>query len=196
MSTAQKTGAWVFICGPSGSGKDSVIAYAQQALAARSDIVFTRRFVSRPVHAGSDHDALTPAAFAALAQAGGLSWHWRAHGFSYGIARHYDEAVGAGCLVIVNGSREHVNGLPASPDRLVLHITAEPTALAQRLLRRGRDSAEAVARRLERNADFYAMPADCVIFNDGELADAGQQLANYLEESTLSADAGPTQRAR
>ena len=186
MSRVQDSGSWVFVCGPSGSGKDSVMAYAQQALAARRDIVFARRFVTRAVHAGSDHDALSPAAFAALAQAGGLSWHWRAHGFSYGIARHYDDAVRAGCLVVVNGSREHVNGLPASPDRRVLHITAEPAALAQRLLRRGRDSAEAVARRLERNADFDVMPVDCVIVNNGELADAGLQLATYLAEASFA----------
>lgn len=171
---------WVFVCGPSGSGKDSVIAYAQQALASRADIVFTRRFVTRPVHAGSDHDVLTLPAFAALRQAGGLSWHWQAHGFSYGIASTYGDAVNAGQLVVVNGSREHVHGLPASTPLRVVHITADPGALAQRLLKRGRDSAEAMAQRLERNADFDAMRADCVIVNNGELAGAGRQLVDYL----------------
>jgi phosphonate metabolism protein PhnN/1,5-bisphosphokinase (PRPP-forming) len=156
------------------------MAYAQQALAARADIVFARRFVTRPVHAGSDHDALTAAAFAALVQTGGLSWHWQAHGFSYGIASRYGDAVEAGQFVVVNGSREHVHGLPAEPDRHVVHITADPQALARRLLQRGRDSAQAVARRLERNAGFDGMSADCVIVNDAELADAGRQLVDYL----------------
>jgi ribose 1,5-bisphosphokinase len=166
------------------------MAYAQQALAGRADIVFARRFVTRPVHAGSDHDALTPAAFAALVQTGGLSWHWQAHGFSYGIASRYGDAVRAGQRVVVNGSREHVHSLPPGPDRHVVHITADPGELARRLLRRGRDSAQAVARRLERNADFDGMSADCVIVNDGELADAGRQLADYL------ADASSVQLAR
>jgi len=183
MKTVQQTGAWVFVCGPSGSGKDSVMAYAQQALATRADIVFTRRFVTRPVHTGSDHDALTPAAFAALVQAGGLSWHWQAHGFCYGIDAKYRDAVAAGRLVVVNGSREHVKGLQASREVQMVHITADPEALVQRLLKRGRDNAAAMARRLERNADFDAMPADCVIVNNGELADAGQQLASYLAEA-------------
>jgi ribose 1,5-bisphosphokinase len=173
---------WVFVCGPSGSGKDSVMTYAQQALASRADIVFARRVVTRAVHAGSDHDALTAAAFAALLQAGGLSWHWQAHGFSYGIASTYGDAVKAGQLVVVNGSREHVHGLSASSDIHVVHIAADPDALARRLLQRGRDNAEAVARRLERNADFDGMHADCVITNNGELADAGRQLADYLAE--------------
>ncbi|MDP2817828.1 MAG: phosphonate metabolism protein/1,5-bisphosphokinase (PRPP-forming) PhnN [Polaromonas sp.] len=184
------TGAWVFVCGPSGSGKDSVIAYAQHALADRADIVFTRRFVTRPAHAGSDHDPVTPAAFAALVQAGGLSWHWQAHGFFYGIAQHYEEAVQSGCLVVVNGSREHVHGLRSAPSLRVLHIHADHDALAQRLMRRGRDSAEAVARRLARNSHFDNLRADCVIVNGGELAQAGQQLADYL------AGAGETQLTR
>lgn len=177
---ARPFGAWVFVCGPSGSGKDSVIASAQQALASRADIVFARRFVTRPAQAGSDHDASTPEAFGALLQTGGLRWHWQAHGFAYGIPSRYGEAVEAGQRVVVNGSREHVQGLPVSPDTRVVHITADPLALAQRLLKRGRDNAEAVARRLERNADFESMRADCVIVNNGELADAGRQLADYL----------------
>ncbi|MDP3166914.1 MAG: phosphonate metabolism protein/1,5-bisphosphokinase (PRPP-forming) PhnN [Hydrogenophaga sp.] len=184
MSTVQEGSAWVFVCGPSGSGKDSVIAYAQQALVARDDIVFARRFVTRPVQVGSDHDVLTPTAFTALRQAGGLSWHWQAHGFSYGIASRYRDAVRAGRTVVVNGSREHVHGLPASPDIHVIHITADPDALARRLLKRGRDSAQAVAQRLERNAGFDGMRADRVIVNNGELADGGRQLADYLVEAS------------
>lgn len=180
MRSTPQMGAWVFVCGPSGSGKDSVMAYAQQALASRADIVFARRFVTRPVHAGSDHDALTPAAFVALLQAGGLHWHWQAHGFCYGIASRYGDAVRAGALVVVNGSRAHVHNLPASPDVRVVHVTADAEALARRLRQRGRDSAEAVAQRLERNADFNGTKADCVIVNNGALADAGRQLADYL----------------
>ncbi len=180
MSTVGGNGVWVFVCGPSGSGKDSVMAYAQHSLASRADIVFARRFVTRPVQAGSDHDALTPAAFSALLQTGALSWHWQAHGFSYGISSRYGDAVGAGQAVVVNGSREHVHGLPASPHIQVVHITADAGALARRLLLRGRDSADAVARRMERNTAFDAMRADCVIVNNGELADAGRQLADYL----------------
>jgi ribose 1,5-bisphosphokinase len=183
MSAIDGNGAWVFVCGPSGSGKDSVIALAQQQLSARADIVFARRFVTRPVQAGSDHDALTSAAFAALLQTGGLRWHWQAHGFGYGIASHYEDAVRAGQLVVVNGSREHVHSLPAWTPAHVVHIAADPAALAQRLLKRGRDNAEAVACRLERNAGFEGMRADWVINNNGELADAGRQLADYLAEA-------------
>lgn len=179
-----RAGSWVFVCGPSGSGKDSVIAYAQRALVGRADVVFTRRLVTRPTQTGSDHDPVTQADFAELLQSDGLRWHWQAHGFSYGIASQYGDAVSAGRLVVVNGSREHVHNLPASQQVRVVHITADPGALAQRLLQRGRDSAEAMALRLERNAVFDGMSADCVIVNNGELANAGRQLENYLAEAS------------
>lgn len=174
------TGGWVFVCGASGSGKDSVMACAQKLLGHRQDIVFARRMVTRPVHPGSDHDAVTDAAFAELLRSKQLAWHWQAHGFSYGIARHYGEAVAAGCVVVVNGSRAHAASLPASCARQVVQITVDPARLAARLVQRGRDSADAVAGRLARNRQFEDMQADKVIVNDGALEHAGRALADYL----------------
>ena len=183
------SGLWVFVCGPSGSGKDSVIDAARQALVGRSDIVFARRMVTRPVQPGSDHDPVTAPVFAGLLQSGGLCWHWQAHGFCYGIASHYVDAVSAGCLVVVNGSRAHVNSLPPSSGLRVVQISTDPERLAIRLAQRGRDSDRAVAERLARNATFAGMQADCVIVNDGELAVAGQRLADYLAGSARPAEA-------
>jgi ribose 1,5-bisphosphokinase len=177
------TGAWVFVCGPSGAGKDSVIASARQTLSSRQNIVFSRRMVTRVTQAGSDHDPLTESDFHALAQAGGLCWHWQAHGFFYGIAQHYAADVNAGRIVVINGSRSHVNQLPPSPGVRVVHITAAPDQLATRLRQRGRDGLSAVAERLARNARFEEMKADCVIVNDAELPAAGRRLADYLSSS-------------
>jgi phosphonate metabolism protein PhnN/1,5-bisphosphokinase (PRPP-forming) len=174
------SGAWIFVCGPSGAGKDSVIASARQALQSRQDIVFARRMVTRPAQQGSDHDPVAEPDFLAVLQAGGLSWHWQAHGFYYGISRHYADEVEAGRTVVVNGSREHVNSLAPSPGLRVVQITAGQNQLAERLAQRGRDAASAVTERLARNTRFTGMQADCVIVNDAELAAAGQRLADYL----------------
>ena len=183
------SGLWVFVCGPSGSGKDSVIDAARQAVSGRSDIGFARRMVTRPVQPGSDHDPVTAPDFTGLLQAGGLCWHWQAHGFCYGIASHYTGAVRAGCLVVVNGSRVHVNSLPPSSDLRVVRISTDPDRLAIRLAQRARDSDMAVAERLARNAAFAGMQADCVIVNDEALAVAGQSLADYLTGSARPAEA-------
>jgi ribose 1,5-bisphosphokinase len=190
------SGLWVFVCGPSGSGKDSVIDSARQTLSGRSDIVFARRMVTRPVQPGSDHDPVTAPVFAGLLQSGSLSWHWQAHGFCYGIASQYADAVRAGCLVVVNGSRAHVNSLSPSSDLRVVQISTDPERLATRLAQRGRDSDRAVADRLARNATFSGMSADCVIANDGELQVAGQRLADYLTGSARPAEAACSRIAR
>jgi ribose 1,5-bisphosphokinase len=181
------SGAWIFVCGPSGAGKDSVIASARKALSARQDIVFARRMVTRPAQHGSDHEPVTEADFLALLRAGGLSWHWQAHGFYYGISQAYAGDVQAGRSVVVNGSREHVNSLAPSPRLRVVQVTADPHQLAERLAQRGRDAAGAVIERLARNTRFTGMPADCVIVNDAELAVAGRRLADYLAGNAQAA---------
>jgi ribose 1,5-bisphosphokinase len=174
------SGAWVFVCGPSGAGKDSVIAWAKKTLLAHPNIVFARRSVTRAMQAGSDHDPLTESDFHAMVHTDSLCWHWQAHGFFYGIAQHYAAEVKAGRIVVVNGSRDHVNTLSPSTDVRVVQVSADPEQLAARLVKRGRDAASAVAERLARNTRFVGMKADFMIVNDAEVDVAGQQLADYL----------------
>jgi ribose 1,5-bisphosphokinase len=174
------SGRWVFVCGPSGAGKDSVMAWAARHLSARQDIVFARRVVTRAALPGSDHDALTPQQYAHLIDSGGLAWSWEAHGFHYGISAHYGAEVAAGKLVVVNGSRAHVGAFETAEQVRVVHIVADARQLATRLAQRGRDAPHEVSRRLARNALFTDWRADHTILNHGELAQAGRQLADYL----------------
>lgn len=180
LLTAARPGRWVFVCGPSGAGKDSVIHWAREHLAARSDIVFARRMVTRASYPGSEHDAVTQQQFSRLLGAGGLVWRWEAHGLHYGVAAHYAAQVAAGCSVVVNGSREHTGALDAAPELRVVHITAAAENLAARLAQRGREAAHEVTRRLARTAQIEPVHAHCTIVNDGEIAQAGMALANYL----------------
>ncbi len=176
------SGAWVFVCGPSGAGKDSVIEAARHIMGPQPDIVFARRMVTRAAQPGSDHDAVTEACFLDLRRSGGLSWHWQAHGYCYGIARHYEDDVRAGRRVLVNGSRAHVLGLARCPGIRVVEVTADAQQVAHRLTQRGRDSSSAVADRLARNSSFRDLRADIVILNDAALEQAGQRLADYLSK--------------
>jgi ribose 1,5-bisphosphokinase len=177
------TGKWVFICGPSGVGKDSLIAWSRSALSGQPNIFFARRLVTRIAQPGSDDDTVDEADFLSLCQSGGLRWHWQAHGFYYGISDSYADHVGSGGLVVVNGSRSHVHGLPASPDVKRVEITASPDNIAARLVQRGRDSQEAVVHRLARNAELKQVRpsnADLIISNDADIAVAGATLVTYL----------------
>lgn len=190
MSTARGTrelnGVWVLVCGASGAGKDSVMTWAAQHLAANDNIVFARRMVTRPPQPGSDHDEICAAQFSALQDCGGLAWHWQAHGLHYGIAARYAADVAQGRVVVVNGSREHASAQLAAENVRVAQIVAHPHEIATRLERRGRDTPNAISQRLVRNAEFAELPAHCTIFNHGVLADAGLQLAQYLSRAALA----------
>jgi phosphonate metabolism protein PhnN/1,5-bisphosphokinase (PRPP-forming) len=184
------SGHWVFVCGPSGAGKDSVMNWAAQQLATRQDIVFARRMVTRPLLPGSDHDPVTPQQFARLIGSGGLVWCWEAHGYHYGIGAHYAAQVAAGKVVVINGSREHAGALDATKKVRVVQIVADASELAARLEQRGREAAHEVSQRLARNALFTNLRSDFTILNQGELADAGRQLADYLVAGVGGATAG------
>jgi phosphonate metabolism protein PhnN/1,5-bisphosphokinase (PRPP-forming) len=174
------SGRWVFVCGPSGAGKDSVLIWAADHLVGRSDIVFARRMVTRAVQPGSDHDPVTTQQFAHLRSTGELAWYWQAHGFDYGIAAHYGIDVAVGRIVVVNGSREHALNLETSQTVRVVQIMVCAEQLAVRLAQRGRDDPQQIGQRLRRNSLFATMHAHHTIINQGELACAGRQLADYL----------------
>ena len=174
------TGVWVFVCGPSGAGKDSVMASAERALSENHNIVFSRRLVTRAGQDGSNHDAVSESELLSMLQTGGLQWHWQAHGFHYGIQQRYAADVQAGRLVVVNGSRAHLARLAPSPALRVVQITANAAALAARLAQRGRDTPAAIAERLIRNPGFTDHQADCTISNNAEVEAASRCLVDYL----------------
>ena len=177
------SGLWVFVCGPSGAGKDSVLGWAAQELTEQQDIVFARRVVTRAAHPGSDHDEVSPEQFARLIDGDGLAWRWQAHGFHYGIEARYAAQVAAGRVVVVNGSRDHVEALEAlevTAHTRVVQIVTDATQLASRLEKRGRDAPHEVSQRLARNARFANLRVDHTIVNQDTLADAGRQLVDYL----------------
>ena len=179
------SGAWVFVCGPSGAGKDSVMRWAATELSHRADIVFARRMVTRSPRPGSDHDAVTPQRFGELTAIGGMAWHWDAHGFRYGIEARYGADVRSGRVVVVNGSREHALAVAAHPLVRVVQILADPDQLASRLAQRGREEPRDVATRLARNGLFSDLRAHRTILNQGELADAGLELVDFLVKSAV-----------
>jgi phosphonate metabolism protein PhnN/1,5-bisphosphokinase (PRPP-forming) len=171
------------VCGPSGAGKDSVIAWAQDALREHPRICFAQRLVTRaPQSAG--HEAVSVAGIEALRRRGALAWHWQAHGLHYGVRAEYAQRVADGEVVVVNGSREHATPLAGRADVRCILLTASPGLLHERLARRGREDATAVATRLARNAVLAPLAADRVIANDADLSAAGAALRDYLLELT------------
>ncbi|WP_103174578.1 phosphonate metabolism protein/1,5-bisphosphokinase (PRPP-forming) PhnN [Paracoccus sp. SY] len=153
----------VAVVGPSGAGKDMLMA---MACAARPDIRAARRAITRPSQAGGeDFDGVTEAEFAARAARGDFALNWRAHGLGYGIPAQ--ELAGPG-TVLLNASRAVLPQAAALfPGLTVLLVTAPPHVLAARLAARGRENATDQAGRLERAG--FALPPGipyCEVVND------------------------------
>lgn len=148
MTLASKSGGrLIAVVGPSGVGKDSVMAGLQSVL---PDLHLVRRVITRaPALGGEAYDAVSVPQFEALVQDGAFAVHWRAHGLHYGIPITVTYQLGKGTDCIVNFSRKAlVQASEMFPRFVVLNITARPETLAQRLVARGRETQEEISKRL------------------------------------------------
>ncbi len=141
------TGQFIAVVGPSGVGKDSVMA---GLVAADPHYVLARRTITRPQDAGGE--TFTEASREAFAQAvahGQFALHWESHGLCYGIPVSVHDDLAAGRHVLANLSRAVLDkALRAFPNCKVVNLTASAQVLALRLSGRGRESADDIARRL------------------------------------------------
>lgn len=159
------------VVGPSGAGKDTLI---RAAMADRTDLVLSRRVISRPPAPESeDYEGVTEAEFDTRQTSGDFVLHWQAHGLRYGIPASVEDLLAEGTTVLVNLSRGMIEAARAQFDPFrVITVTAPGKVLASRLASRGRESAEDIAARLER-AD-HALPKGpdvWTIDNGGEVED-------------------------
>lgn len=173
-------GLLVLVVGPSGAGKDTLLAFAKARLAGRTDILFARRLVTRKPDGTEDHEPFDEAAFEDGLAAGRFALAWRANGLCYALGAEVKAALAAGRTVVANGSRAAVGEARArfARVRLVL-VTAPPEVLAARIAARGREDAAARAGRLAREPALGAVP-DLTIVNDGAVEPAGERLAAFL----------------
>ena len=176
----------IYIMGPSGCGKDTLMGEARRVLPAEKPVVFAHRYITRPSDAGGEnHVALSRSEFA-LRQARGLfALTWESHGFAYGVGREIDLWMERGLNVVLNGSRE---ALPVAvrtySDLLPVLVTVPEDVLRQRLGGRGREDAADMERRLARaRMSVQEIPGLVRFDNSGPLAERGQALADLILET-------------
>ena len=173
-----RRGTLVLVVGPSGAGKDSLIAWCRQSLAADPAVVFPRRGVTRAADAGAeDHDVATEAEFEAAVARGAFALHWRAHGLGYGIPASIAADLAAGRNVVVNVSRAVIDeARDRFPPVRIAVVTAPPEVLAERLRRRNREAVGDIALRLARAAAYAPTGPDVVMIDNAGCIDAAGAL--------------------
>jgi ribose 1,5-bisphosphokinase len=171
----------IYVMGPSGAGKDSLLAFARERVGAR--VMFAHRYITRAMTDGENHIALTPDEFASRLSHGLFAMHWESLGLRYGIGIELDAWLARGISVVVNGSRQHApEALMRYPDACFVHIDAAPAVLAARLARRGREDARQIEARLARRPAFELPRHARVVHidNSGLLAEAGSQFLSIV----------------
>lgn len=181
----------VYVMGPSGAGKDSLLGWLRQHLPPSTPLHWAQRTISRPPHPsnapGSEqYESVCPVTFAALRKDQAFAMHWDANGLGYGVRHAQVAPLALGRWVLVNGSRAHLPQALATFEHLLpVHITASPAVLRERLLARGRETPDEVEARVRR-AQAFEQPAGVAhieVHNDSTLDAAGQQLLAALQQA-------------
>ncbi|HVO15227.1 MAG TPA: phosphonate metabolism protein/1,5-bisphosphokinase (PRPP-forming) PhnN [Alphaproteobacteria bacterium] len=182
MIVRQARRGLVLVVGPSGSGKDTLIAGARAALADSADYVFPRREITRAAEAGGEpHVAVSEAEFGARLDAGRYALAWQAHGLSYGIPTEIVGELEAGRAVVVNVSRTVIDDARRRFVRVhVVRVAVDEAALRERLAARGREDPAAVAGRLARAGLASGDAGDVVIDNSGAIEPAVAAFTAFL----------------
>lgn len=174
---------WLFlIAGPSGAGKDSVMAGAVARLRATMPIELVQRVITRPPEPDGERNfEVSEAEFERLRVAGEFLLDWEAHGLLYAIPRSILPHIEAGQILLANVSRTRLMaGLAAYPNSATVIVEASKAVRAERLAARGREDRLNQNARVARHVDD--VPVDLRIQNDSSLDEAVHRLCQFIIE--------------
>jgi len=177
-------GTLIYVMGPSGAGKDTLLRFARERLASEG-VAFAHRYITREDGGGENHISLTEPEFEARSQRGLFALQWRSHALRYGVGVEIDQWMALGCTVVVNGSRAYAaEAIERYPRMTLVHVEAAQHVLAARLASRARETPEQVAARLARRAPFEVPPgaAFARIDNSGRLEEAGEAFVEVVRQ--------------
>lgn len=164
-------GRMIAVVGPSGVGKDSVMAAMVRL---RPELSLVRRVITRLPDAGGEvFDSVSRPVFEAREAAGDFALSWEAHGLRYGVPACVMQELDSGRDLLVNLSRSVLlQAADRFPGLRVLSLQASPATLAARLSGRGRESPDDIAARLARDVVLPRGLNIVTVPNDGALSDA------------------------
>lgn len=185
MPKPQNSGMLILVVGPSGSGKDSLLAAASAHFTNYKNVVFPRRLITRPADAGGEaHQFVSVQQFQEMVAAHQFMLHWGAHNLWYGIPVCHEEDLAAGKTVVVNVSRSVIDEARMQYATLAASIHVDPDVLEHRLRARGRETEEDIHHRLQRATAFTVDgPGTVIIDNSADLHLSTQQFIGLITHS-------------
>ncbi|ARU31836.1 phosphonate metabolism protein/1,5-bisphosphokinase (PRPP-forming) PhnN [Sulfuriferula sp. AH1] len=184
----EMSGVLLYVIGPSGSGKDSLMLHARRSLEQDSSVVFAHRYITRPHDAGGEnHVALSEAEFDSRMARKLFPMHWRSHGVRYGIGCEINQWLAKGLIVVMNGSRAYLQQASKNyPELMPLLIEVSADVLRGRLQSRGRETGSEIDARLMRAEEFKTLqhPSLLRFRNDAPLDETGPAFVELIRSKT------------
>lgn len=176
------------VVGPSGAGKDTLMALARAQVDGDARYRFVQRSITRAAEAGGEaHRPLDVPTFEAVRDAGGFALWWNVHGLFYGIPRDIETHLAAGRVVVANLSRSVLAEAASRYPLRVLVITAPVPVLAARLAARGRETEADIAARLRREMTLADGLDVVTVMNDATPEEGAARVVAELRRAAADA---------
>ncbi|GGI99558.1 ribose 1,5-bisphosphate phosphokinase PhnN [Neoroseomonas lacus] len=176
------------VVGPSGAGKDTLMALARTQVEGDARFRFVQRAITRPAEAGGEaHRPLNLAAFEAEREAGHFALWWNVHGLFYGIPRNIEQDLAARRVVVANLSRGVLAEAASRYPLRVLVVSAPIAVLAARLTARGRESVADIKARLQREMTLAPGLDIATVMNDATPEEGAARVVAELSRAAEDA---------
>ncbi len=172
------------LVGNSGSGKDSILAWAKEHWACpKKELLVAQRYITRPESPETEKFiSVSVDEFENMDGKGDFLLKWVSYDMHYGVKNDVLKDLKKGNLVVVNVSRQVIDDTRKRfPGTKVIFVQVPIETIVHRIQDRGRESQEQVQARVQRAKENETLPgADFVVENIGTIEEGGKKLLTYL----------------
>jgi ribose 1,5-bisphosphokinase len=173
------------LVGNSGSGKDSILAWAKEHWSCpKKELLVAQRYITRPESPETEKFiSVSVDEFEKMDKNGDFILKWISYDMHYGVKNDILADLKKGNLVVVNVSRQVIDDtrqrFPGVVKVIFVQVPIE--TIVKRIQDRGRETDEQVKARVQRAKENETLPgADFIVENTGTIEEGGKKLLEYL----------------